>query len=543
MQRFFSFTSARSRAASATLALTGVLLLAVSESLAQANTRVSRILGMFDINGRGGPDRSVDSDGDGLPDTWEVGGIDPEDTDVPFPAPQAIIPGTPPQSIFARTPVRTSATSRDTDGDGLSDFIEVFGLKFIDDNGNGILDDATARDGAGNIIRDANGIPQRATDANGNPIGDWFDFNQDGMPSIGEYPAVNILLDDCGNECHDFDGFMFTDPISPDTDGDGVSDGEDNDPLINPASFGQQGSFFATNPDDPTDTDRDLDNDGLGNGMDLGNDVDLVLDNPGDLQRVLEVFRQDLLVDANGRPLSVVRVPEGLIEDLLGADWNGDGLFRLTDLKDPEFGVVAGDEPDLAAGFIELFEVQDPDAVVASAIQLGFAVSTFPDDFNFQTYYRASERGPAGVDAPLPFQTLLVPAGRNDNVFLPDPRIWTVLYSWRMPGFDIDGNGFIGFDSRSFQADITVDGESASAADRAGATNIPATEIVVSGAQGAVVTDLDGVVQADFGTLLCPLFGGGLLSVGLIGVCASGTRRTDRAFRRLRVPRKIEKAA
>ena len=41
------------------------------------------ILGMFDIDGGGVPDLSPDSDGDGLPDSWESGGLDLLNTDVP----------------------------------------------------------------------------------------------------------------------------------------------------------------------------------------------------------------------------------------------------------------------------------------------------------------------------------------------------------------------------------------------------------------------------------------------------------------------------
>ncbi|MEP0845710.1 MAG: hypothetical protein HRF50_02690 [Phycisphaerae bacterium] len=503
------------------LALACLFAIGAPAAYAQANTRVSRILGMFDINGKGGADQSVDSDADGLPDTWEVGGIDPENTDVPFTSPQAIVPGTPPVSLFARRAVRTSATSRDTDGDGLSDFIEVFGLMFIDDNGNGILDDATARDAAGTILRDANSLPLRASAADGSPAGEWFDINGDGMPSIGEWPAVNILVPGC-EECFDFDGLLFTDPVNPDTDGDGVLDGADNDPLVNPASFGRTGDFFPSSAADPTD--RDLDNDGLGNGMDLGNDVDRVIDNPQDLAQVLVLFREDLVT---GVASNNIRVPEGLIEDLLGADWNGDGLFRLTDIIDPVFGLTLASPPSIrVAGNIELFEIEDPDDETRK-VPLGFAVSTFPAAFNTQTYLRAAERGLGGIDAPLPFQGLLVPAGRDENVFLPDPRIWTVLYSWRMPGFDIDGNGFIGFDSKSFRSPIVVNGVTLDQAARENVTNVPSTEVLIAGGTSARASTtgtggLDGQVDVSVG--VCPFFGAGLLGAGLIGAWLSRPR-------------------
>lgn len=495
--------------------LAAAALAALSSASVQAQLvgtpleRAARILGMFDINGGGEPDRSVDSDGDGLPDTWEFGGLDPEGTDVPFPAPDAISPGTPPVSIFSRRPVRTSATSRDTDGDALSDFIEVFGLKFIDDNQNGQLDDACARDAGGNVLFNADGTPVRATDAAGNAVGEWFDFNGDGMPSVGEFPAPNILV--AGQE-FDFDGFVFTDPTNPDTDGDGISDGSDNDPLVNPRSFGVDSPFF---PSVTGGADRDKDNDGLGNGMDLGNDVTRTVDNPTDLPRILQLLRPDLLADN--------AIPEGLVDELLGADWNGDGLFRLTDIQNLHFGLVAA--PNLTAGAIPLFLIEDPDSPDPDNPDLrtlGFAITGFPAVFRPNTFYRASLRGPGGVNPPLPYQELLTPTGRLNNEFLPDPRIWTVLYAWRVPGFDIDGNGFIGYDAASFSGTIEINGQNLTDAQRAAIENDPSTAIAIegggggTGGSGTEIPSLDGVIQVSFPSF-CSGLGFGLVGLGLLG--------------------------
>ena len=44
----------------------------------------------------------------------------------------------------------------------------------------------------------------------------------------------------------------------------------------------------------------------------------------------------------------------------------------------------------------------------------------------------------------LGWQNLLKPAPDARTDFLPDRRVWAILYSWRMPGFDIDGDGFVG---------------------------------------------------------------------------------------------------
>jgi hypothetical protein len=104
---------------------------------------------------------------------------------------------------------------------GLSDFIEVFGLKFIDDNGNGKLDFSF-------VDANGNGTPdpgEQTAAASGSMATSTGSLR-------GRYPLANI--DATLNRQYDFDGFMFTDPPNPDTDGDGLIDGEDPDPLINP---------------------------------------------------------------------------------------------------------------------------------------------------------------------------------------------------------------------------------------------------------------------------------------------------------------------
>lgn len=372
--------------------------------LSTPNLSVAAILSRLDIDGDGVPDNAPDTDGDGLPDNWEVGGLealtasgDVVDRRVFYPAPSAIVPGTPPTPIFTRLAVATDALNPDTDGDGLSDFVEVFGLKFIDDNGNGLLDS-----------------------------NEWTDKNGDGLPSPGEFPIDNsqvgtVLL-------HDFDGFVFTDPTNPDTDGDGRKDGEDNDPLINPRAFGIETIIVRFN----AEGNEDVDQDGLGNGMDMGNDLvstdgpgvrDFeVIDNPENTQELLQLFRADLLGEGI--------IPESAIEDLLGADWDGNGLWRTTDVRIWSLVIDPADPARLPPA--DLFTVGD---------DLLYATQTFDelaalynDDPNYKVY------GTRGIG--LGWQDLLEPSGSTD--FVPDPRVWAILYAWRMPGFDIDGDGFIG---------------------------------------------------------------------------------------------------
>ncbi len=382
------------------------------------NLRAAALLSQLDIDGDGLPDNAPDTDGDGLPDNWELGGVEPNpdfDRVVYFPAPTAIVPGTPPTPIFNRRAVATSAYTADTDEDGLSDFIEVFGLMFIDDNFNGSLDASEWQEGEGT----ANGLP--------NP----GEYPIDNAPPPGTPSSLKDLL---GNPLlHDFDGFIFTDPTNPDTDGDGIPDGLDVDPLINPRSFGLGGLIVRFQAEDNPDVDRD----GLGNGMDMGNDLTTaeapglqqsqVIDNPANLRQVLKLFRPDLL--ANGV------VPEAVIEDLLGADWDGNGLWRTTDVRDWSLLIDRADANVLPCKF-SLLDPAYADVTVCRE-------QTFDDLrslFNASDFNRYGERGIG-----LGWQTVLLPSSTEQfPQFIPDLRVWAILYAWRMPGFDIDGDGFVG---------------------------------------------------------------------------------------------------
>lgn len=379
------------------------------------NLAAAAILSRLDIDGDGIPDNAADTDGDGLPDNWEVGGFealnangDAVDRVVFFPAPSAIVPGTPPTPIFTRLAVATNAVEPDTDGDGLTDFIEVFGLMFIDENRNGLLD---------------NGL-------------EWNDLNGDGLPSPGENPIDNSGFEFPGRPAllHDFDGFVFTDPFNPDTDGDGIPDGVDNDPLVNPRSFGNTEPIIVRFN---AQGNADIDQDGLGNGMDMGNDLTSadgpgvqdfeVIDNPENVRELLELFRQDLLAQNS--------VPESAIEDLLGADWNGDGLWRTTDVRTWSVIIDPADPATLPPD--ELFDVQGH-KLYATQLFADIA-AVFNDDPAYNRY------GSRGIG--MGWQDVLTPTGRT--AFIPDPRVWAVLYSWRVPGFDIDGDGFVGVPNAS----------------------------------------------------------------------------------------------
>lgn len=416
------------------------------------NDRPVPVLSQLDINRDGVPDGAVDTDGDGLPDNWEDNG--PGDVaKVGFYVPTAIGPGTPAVFITGRLIVFTSADKADTDSDGLTDFIEVFGLKFIDDNGNGKLDF---------IFTDSNLNGRWDIGEAVDPGSEWMDFNGDGLPSIGEYPLSNI--DPSRNFNFDFDGFLFTDPLLPDTDGDTVKDGCDRDPLINPQTFGVSVSTFQRDVAGVSRNDADLDNDGLGNGSDFGNDIIDQVDFPDDIGRLLAIFRQDRLA-----PQGPGTLPESLIEDLLGADWDGNGFFRITDSKDFRRAQKGTDclQAQLAqlgvstADFAALFTVGPvgnkknlfgifPASAAGCAMPVGLGDQGSLDN--------ATEYGyPAGTfdhdqERPgLGFQTILL--GFENLQTLPDRRIWAILYAWRQPGFDIDGDGFVGSPANSFRDD------------------------------------------------------------------------------------------
>lgn len=372
------------------------------------NLRVANVLSRLDIDADEVPDSAPDTDGDGLPDSWELGGVETSalvgDRVVFFPAPSPIVPGTPPTPIFTRRAVATDALQADTDRDGLSDFIEVFGLMFIDDNRNGLLDDAA----------------------------EWMDFNDDGLPSPGEYPVDRSgeITDTDGHLLrHDFDGFVFTDPTNPDTDGDGIVDGEDRDPLVNPRAFGIRIIVRFQAEGDP-----DVDQDGLGNGMDMGNDLTpleapglagfhQVIDNPANLHQLLGLFREDLLQEGI--------VPESAIEDLLGADWDGNGLWRTTDVRTWTL-LIDPDDPAMRPP--DEFFLLDDGTELYSAQYASDLMALYNE---ISTYDRYGHRGIG-----LGWQEVLKPSSTDE--FMPDRRIWAILYAWRMPGFDIDGDGFIG---------------------------------------------------------------------------------------------------
>lgn len=515
--------------------LTVIGLVASSSAWAQVvalnppNGRPVAVLGQLDIDADGFADAAIDSDGDGLPDNFEIGGVEPFeglDRFVSFPAPAAVRSAQVPSFLLSRPPVSTRADRYDTDGDGLSDFVEVFGLKFIDDNNNGRLDFEPNVD-----FLDSNGNGRWDAGETIFASAEWLDLNMDGMPSIGEWPLANLfgtaegvvdangnafvyVIDDCNGDftpetvriiwnvpvgqrlaagiagcaspptalpagiidddgdgipdriivdnvsyaifqrSSDFDGFVFTDPTNWDTDGDGIPDGEDRDPLVNAQTVAPAfGSGFeralAPSPDD-----QDLDNDGLGDGSDFGNDLLQLVDFPSDIFDRLEASAPpDRLTGCNTPTL-----PEALIEDILGDDWNGDGMWRLSDASQYRLGIPVVAEGQLNC--IQQIYGAEHDALFVVGAHRLYGQSPLltpeqgcrgPADFAAKGCVEPDAYNARGMG--MGWQERLLTAAKARTTFFPDPRLWAILYAWRTPGFDIDGNGRTGTYDNTFSTD------------------------------------------------------------------------------------------
>jgi hypothetical protein len=193
---------------------------------------------------------SLDSDGDGMNDDWEIdAGLDPTD------------------------PTGDNGGSGDLDGDGLSnvdEFTNDTDPNSTDTDGDGLLDNWEVVNGLDPLDGGAGSADEGAS---GDPDGD-------GLTNIAESAAG-------------------TDPLDADTDGDGLSDGDE----VNRAAG-------ATDPTDP-----DSDGDGLSDGWEVDNGYDPLVNVPG------EGGSDD--PDADG----LTNLEEASIgTDPANADSDGDGL-------------------------------------------------------------------------------------------------------------------------------------------------------------------------------------------------------------------------
>ncbi|MDA8658167.1 Ig-like domain-containing protein [Flavobacteriaceae bacterium] len=203
----------------------------------------------------------------------------------------------------------TDPTNPDTDGDGILDGEDDFPLdtnKGVDTDGDGI-DDTLDPDDDGDGVNDSNDLypldPNESRDTDGDGIGDNADSDDDndGYSDITENLGGSNSKDPSSipdDQDNDFlsdaqEEILGCDPDNPDSDGDGLIDGRDPNPLggdnsSDPNDFDGDGIPNAIDPDDDNDgvpdskdrfpldpnESRDLDNDGIGDNSDTDRDGD-----------------------------------------------------------------------------------------------------------------------------------------------------------------------------------------------------------------------------------------------------------------------------
>lgn len=264
---------------------------------------------------------SLDSDGDGVPDSIES--IDGTDPNNPNDFKDSDGDGVPDLVETAEgTDPNDPASILDSDGDNISDYIERGG----DKDGDGIGDEfeSSVTDTDGNNIKDdldtdadGDGITdtvEGVIDSDGDGIPDFLDKVTGGNTQGGDSDSDGIVD---ATECANY-------PLCADTDGDSIpnyaDNDDDNDSLLTSTELGSGGGF---NPDD-SDADtvfdylepNNLDTDGDGNFNHLDADDD------GDGTATIDEL------DADGDLIGDALNPDDLdnegISDYLDAD-NGDG--------------------------------------------------------------------------------------------------------------------------------------------------------------------------------------------------------------------------
>ncbi|MHC4550398.1 MAG: hypothetical protein ACYTEZ_16640 [Planctomycetota bacterium] len=207
-------------------------------------------------------DPLVDSDGDGLPDWWEMqvfGTLDygPDDD-----------PDGDGLTNAQEYEYGTAANNADSDGDGTPDGWEVaHGLDPTDDSDAGADSDG---DGLSNLDEFLNGADPNNADSDGDGIGDGDEVTIHGSdPTNGDSDGDGISDgDEVGNG---------TDPTDADSDDDGLSDGDEaaNGTDPNDADSDDDGIGDGDEVDNGTDpTDADSDDDGLSDGDEAANGTD-----------------------------------------------------------------------------------------------------------------------------------------------------------------------------------------------------------------------------------------------------------------------------
>ncbi len=225
-----------------------------------------------------------DTDKDGLSDAYEIWGslgpvtdpLDPDTDNDTILDGEEVIPG---KDLYITDP-----TSNDTDNDTLSDNEEIEGIL-------GQKSDPTSIDGDHDLLNDTLELIMGTdpmdpdTDGDGLPDGwidGWTGLPKDGVQQIGEFEDRNLDGEVDLGPWNLGIGPGETDPLVPDTDGGGASDGYEvsykgySDPLVpwddelvidtdgdGLTDIEENGTGYGTDWDDP-----DTDNDGLADGRD-----------------------------------------------------------------------------------------------------------------------------------------------------------------------------------------------------------------------------------------------------------------------------------
>ena len=252
-----------------------------------------------------GNNADTDDDGDGISDSDEIAdGTDPLDADSDN---DGLDDG-------REAEESTDPNNPDTDGDGTLDGEDDFPLdpnEDTDNDGDGIGDEADLdddNDGIPDVYEIADGTDplNPDTDGDGTLDGDDdlpFDPNEN-TDTDGDGIGNNADTDDDNDDLLDAEeSDLGTDPLNPDTDGDGTLDGEDDFPLDENESL-------------------DTDADGIGNNQDSDDDNDGYTD-------LVENSEGTDPLDAADRPLDDDNdgIPNAQDDDANGDGFTDDELF------------------------------------------------------------------------------------------------------------------------------------------------------------------------------------------------------------------------
>lgn len=270
-----------------TLTLAGELVQIYVTVDNQSQSDLTGIVKFYVDGNQIGNDQSISTRFDSLPDevfvTWEavagehllVAEIFPDEAENDDPANNYVE-----QSFFVDT---------DNDGDGVGDSVDN------DDDNDGLTDATEQNLGTNAYLSDTDG--DSVIDSQDDfPLdsSEWLDSDQDSIGNNADLDDDNDSLLDTTEEQ------IGTDPLNPDTDGDGLencNDAADDFPLDAAECVDTDGDGVGDNadvfPEDPLE-DTDCDEDGLGNNADLDDDNDGTPDEEDELPcNPLEIYDCD----------------------------------------------------------------------------------------------------------------------------------------------------------------------------------------------------------------------------------------------------------